>query len=137
MFVSWLRDLSSPTREGTQAHGSERAESITESEVKVKSLSRVRLFVTPWTAACQAPLSMGFYRQESWSGSPFPSQGDLPNPGIEPRSLELEADSLSSEPGNSLCTCLAGIIQKMWFYMESFKAGSVLSFFFFLSLTQC
>ena len=49
--------------------------------------SRVRFFVTPWTAACQAPLSMGFSRQEYWSGLPFPSPGDLPNPGIEPVSL--------------------------------------------------
>ena len=48
------------------------------------SLSRVRLFVTPWTVAYQAPLSMGFSRQEYWSGLPFPSPRDLPNPGIEP-----------------------------------------------------
>ena len=51
----------------------------------VKSLSRVRLFVTPWTVAYQAPPSMGFSRQEYWSGLPFPSLGDLPHPGIEPR----------------------------------------------------
>ena len=57
--------------------------------VKVKSLSRVRLFVTPWTVAHQAPPSMGFSRQEYWSGLPFPSPGDLPNPGIEPRSPTL------------------------------------------------
>ena len=50
---------------------------------KVKSLSCVRLFVTPWTVAYQAPLSMGFSRQENWGGLPFPSPGDLPNPGIE------------------------------------------------------
>ena len=48
--------------------------------------SRVRLFATPWTVPRQAPLSMGFPRQEYWSGLPFPSPGDLPNPGIEPRS---------------------------------------------------
>ena len=47
-------------------------------------LSRVQLFVTPWTAACQAPLSVGFSRQEYWSGQPFPSPGDLPGPGFEP-----------------------------------------------------
>ena len=51
---------------------------------KVKSLSRVRLFETPWTIAHQAPRSMGFSRQEYWSGLLFPSPGDLPNPGIEP-----------------------------------------------------
>ena len=56
----------------------------TESERKVKSLSRVRLFATPWTVAYQAPLSMGFSRQEYWSGLPFPSPGDRPNQGIEP-----------------------------------------------------
>ena len=64
--------------------------------MKVKSLSRVRLFVTPWTVAYQAPLSMGFSRQEYWSGLPFPSPGDLPNPGIEPGFPALEADALSS-----------------------------------------
>ena len=63
-----------------------------------KSLSRVRLLVTPWTAAYQAPLSMGFPRQEHWSGFPFPSPRDLPHPGIKPRSPALQADSLPSEP---------------------------------------
>ena len=53
--------------------------------------------VTSWTVACQAPLSMGFSRQEYWSGLPFPSPGDLPDPGIEPRSLALQADSLPTE----------------------------------------
>ena len=66
-------------------------------KVKVKSLSRVRLFVTPWTVASQAPPAMGFSRQECWSGLPFPSAGDLPNPGIEPGSPTLQADALPSE----------------------------------------
>ena len=57
--------------------------------MKVKSLSRVRLLATPWTAAYQAPPSMGFSRQEYWSGLPFPSPGDLPDPGIEPGSPAL------------------------------------------------
>ena len=71
--------------------------------VKVKSLSHVHLFVTPWTAACQAPLSIGFSRQEYWGGLPFPSPGDLPDPGIKPGSPVLQADSLPSEPpGESL-----------------------------------
>ena len=48
--------------------------------------SHVQLFATPWTIACQAPLSMGFSRQEYWSGLPFPSPGDFPNPGIKPAS---------------------------------------------------
>ena len=50
------------------------------------------------TVAFQAPLSMGFTRQEYWSGLPFPSPGDLPNPGIEPRSPALQTDALPSEP---------------------------------------
>ena len=58
-------------------------------KVKVKLLSRVRLFATPWTVAYQASLSMGFSRQEYWSGLPFPAPGDLPNPGIEPGSPAL------------------------------------------------
>ena len=52
----------------------------------------------PWTVAYQAPPSMGFSRQECWSGLPFPSPGDLPNPGIEPGSPALQADALPSEP---------------------------------------
>ena len=63
----------------------------------MKSLSRVPLFATPWTVARQAPLSVGFSRQEYWSGLPFPSPGDLPNAGIEPGSPVLQADALSSE----------------------------------------
>ena len=50
-----------------------------------------------WTEACQAPLSMGFSRQEYWSGLPFPSPGDLPNPGTEPGSPALQADDLPTE----------------------------------------
>ena len=64
-------------------------------KVKVKSLSR--LFVTPWTVAYQAPPSMGFSRQECWSGLPFPSPGDLPDPGIEPGFPALQVDALPSE----------------------------------------
>ena len=77
-----------------------RKDSLTLEKVKVRvtSLSRVRLFATPWTVVYQAPPSVGFSRQEYWSGLPFPSPGDLPNPGIEPRSSTLLADSLTSEP---------------------------------------
>ena len=67
-------------------------------KVKVKSLSRVRHFATPWTVAYQTSLPMGFSRQEYWSGLPFPSPEALPDPGIEPRSPALQADTLSSEP---------------------------------------
>ena len=71
-------------------------------KVKVKLLSRVRLFATPWTVAYQASPSMGFSRQAYWNGLPFPSPGDLPNPGIEPESPTLQADTLPSEPLLSL-----------------------------------
>ena len=78
-------------------------------KVKVKSLNRVRLLATPWTAAYQAPPSMGFSRQEYWSGVPLPSPrvpewlpfsspGDSPDPGMEPRSPALQADALPSDP---------------------------------------
>ena len=69
-------------------------------KVKVKMLSHVRLLATLWTVAHQAPLSMGFSRQEYLSGLPFPSPGDFPDLGIEPRSPALQADALTSEsPG--------------------------------------
>ena len=67
----------------------------------LRSFSRVQLFVTLWTVAHQAPLYMGFSRQEYWSRLPFPPPGDLPDPGIEPMSLEapsLPVDSLPLEP---------------------------------------
>ena len=64
----------------------------------LKTLTRVWLFVTPWTVAHQAPLSMGSSRQEYWSGLPLPSPGDLPNRGIEPRSPTLQADALTPAP---------------------------------------
>ena len=73
-----------------------------------KLLSSVQLFGTPWTVAYQAPPSMGFSRQEYWSGLPFPSPGDLPNPGIEPKSEikpgspAFQADALTSEPPGKL-----------------------------------
>ena len=62
------------------------------------SHSVIHLFVTSWTVAHQAPLSMGFSRQEYCNELPFPSPGDLPDPGIEPGSPTLQADSLPSEP---------------------------------------
>ena len=65
----------------------------------MKSFSRVRLFATPWTS-----WSMGFSRQEYWSGLPFPSPGDLPHPRIEPGSPELQGDSLPSEPTRYLAS---------------------------------
>ena len=64
----------------------------------MKTPSHVRLFVTPWTVAYKAPPSMGFSRQEYWSGLPLPSPGDLPDPGIELRSPALQKDSVPAEP---------------------------------------
>ena len=58
--------------------------------------SHAQLFATPWTAASHAPLSLGLYRQVYWSASPFPSPGGLPDPGIEPRSPALQADSFTN-----------------------------------------
>ena len=66
--------------------------------MKVKLLSRVRLFVTLWTLTYQVPPSIEFSRKEYWSGLPFPSPGNLPNRGIEPGSPTLWADTLPSEP---------------------------------------
>ena len=62
------------------------------------SFSHVCLFVTLWIIACQAPLSIGLSWQQYWSGLPFPTPGDLPDPGIKPGSPALQADALPSEP---------------------------------------
>ena len=70
--------------------------------VKVKSLSCVLLFATPWTVAHQAPQSMGFSRQEYWSGLPLPSPGDLPDLGTEPGSPALRTDALPSDTGSKM-----------------------------------
>ena len=79
-------------------------------KVRVKSLSCVQLFATPWTVAHQAPPFMGFFRKEYWSGLPYPSPGDLPDPGIEPRSPTLQANALTSAAATaaakSLQSCL-------------------------------
>ena len=64
----------------------------------MKSFTSVQLFETPWTVAHQAPPSVKFFRQEYWSGLPFPSPGGLPDSGIEPGSPALQADGLPSEP---------------------------------------
>ena len=72
-------------------------------------LSCVRLFTTPWTAARLVPLSVGFSRQEYWSGLSCPPPGDLSNPGLEPRSPTLQVDSLSSEPPGKKATLIAAL----------------------------
>ena len=122
-------------------------------KVKVKSLSHVWLFVTPWTIAYQVPPSMGFSRQEYWSGLPFPSPGDLPNPGMEPRSSELFSSVQSSHsvvsnsswpyglqptrllhpwdfPGKNTevgCHCLLCVVQECAFFLLFTAASSHLS----------
>ena len=88
-------------REPSNVEKVKKCKGLHKDEVFTWVLSRfgcVRLFETPWTVAHQAPLSMGLSRQEYWSGLPFCSPGDLPDPGIKPRSPALQADSLTSEP---------------------------------------
>ena len=85
----------------------------------VQSLGRVQLFVTPWTLACQAPLSVGFSRQEYWSGQPFPSPDDLSHLGIESGSPALQADSLPIEPPGkpyyNICAVLScSVVSSSW-----------------------
>ena len=78
-----------------------------------QSLSRVQFYATPWTVAYQALLSMGFSREEYWSGLPFPTAGDLPEPGIEPESLALAGGFLTTEPPeNSVKYFICNSIQK-------------------------
>ena len=88
-----------------------------------KSLSRVWLFVTPWTAACQALLSMGFPKQEYWSELPFPSLGDLPNPGFEPMSPTLAGGFFTTEPpGKSRKAGSSACITLIWgHWLDSWK----------------
>ena len=73
---------------------------------KVKSLSRVQLFAISWTVVYQASLSMGFSRQEYWSGVPFPSPGDPPDPGIEPKSPALPGGFFTTESPGKVNVCL-------------------------------
>ena len=84
-------------------------------KVKVKSLSCVLLFATPWTVAHQVPLSMEYPRQEYWSWLPFPSPGNFPNPGIKPWSLALQADSLPAELSRILAISLLKCRNKLSF----------------------
>ena len=78
--------------------------------VRAQSLSRVQLFVTQWTVACQAPLSLGFSRQEYWSGLPFPPPGDLPYPETEPVSPALAGRFFTTEPPGK-----SPILSQIWF----------------------
>ena len=78
-------------------------------------------FQPRWTVAYQAPPSMGFSKQEYWSGLPFPPPGDLPNSGIEPRSPALEADPLTSEPPGKPQTSKLSLIKKHVIHMGKDK----------------
>ena len=77
-------------------------------KLKLKPLSCVQLFAIPWIVAYQAPQSMGFSRQEYWSGLPFPSPGDLPNPGVEPGLLHFRQTlyCLSHQGRPYICTAI-------------------------------
>ena len=80
------------------------------------------ILTTPWVVACQSPLSIGFSRQEYWSELPFPSPGDLPNPGIEPGSVALQVDSLLTE-----LWCLqaeGSACPKAWRHSESLQQAA-------------
>ena len=102
--------------------------------------------MTPWTGAYEAPPSMGFSRQEYWSGLPLPSPGDLPDPGIKPGSPALEADTLTSEPPGkplicvhewtltSLKTRASKVKSETQFFTSYVKNISLNHFFFFSSL---
>ena len=88
-FVSWIMSLVIAVRSLSLIQNFSWDSNNLLVKVKVKSLTRVQLFVTLWTVAYQTTPSMGFSRQEYWSGLPFPSPGDLPDPGIEPRSTHI------------------------------------------------
>ena len=89
---------------------------------EVKSLSCVRLFVTQWSVA---PQSVGFSRQEYWSRLPFPSPGDLPNPGIELGSPALQTDALPSEPpGKPQAPNIKGVLRIVW-WLHGMRQGFV------------
>ena len=90
-----------------------------------RPVGRVRLFATPWAVARQAPLSMEFSRQEYWSGSPFPSPGDLSTPGIQPGSLALQADSLPSERPGELTPPQEALRSSVWLSPPVLAVGPV------------
>ena len=81
--------------------------------VRAQMLSHVQLFVTPWTVACQAPLSMGFPRQGYWSGLPFPPPRDLPDPGIGPTYPVLPALQAESSEDTRVSWCEQSIAAKL------------------------
>ena len=106
-----LRDPMDCSLPGSSVHGIFQARVLEWGAIafSLSHFSCVQLFVTPWTVALQAPLPMGFSRQEYWSGLPFPSPGDLPDPGIEPVSPALAGEFFTTElPGKLSEACKAG-----------------------------
>ena len=105
---------------------------------QVKLLSRVQLFATPWTVAHQAPLFMGFSRHEYWSGLPFPSPGDLADPGFGAGSPTLQLDSLPSEPPGNPHVAFGDFL---FFHPELFSGDSSIllhvSVVHFLIIFEC
>ena len=95
------------------------AEALTPAD-SLQLLSHDQLFVTPWTVARQAPLSMGFSRQEYWSGLPFPSPGDLPDPGIKPASPALAFRDKAATQGLTQASCIAGRFFTIWATREAY-----------------
>ena len=94
-------------------------------------------FATPWTVTCQDPLSMGLPRQKYWSELPFPSPGDLPDPGIEPASLALESIFFTTEPpGNNLSIafllCYQFLLHVFYGSVSCYFISFSFFFFFFL-----
>ena len=96
------------------------------------SPSCVQLFATPWTVAYQVPPSMGFSRQECWSGLPFPSPGDLPDPGIEPASPALEGGFFTTEPLGKPNSIVSGTL-----FINKLKASVYKDIFLFIKLFIC
>ena len=101
----------------------------------LRGFSCIRLFVTPWTAAHQAPLSMGFSRQEYWRGLPCPPPGDLPNPGIElesPVSPALAGEFFTAEPLGNPKVCTHPLVAKLSLYWGLLPCSMFFFFFCFL-----
>ena len=98
----------------------------------LKSLSHVWLFAMPWTVAHQDSPSMGFSRQEYWSGLPVPSPGDLPDPGIETRSPTLQADALTSEPPRKPVYPFIHVFFIFFQESDALRDGNMLKLFFLI-----
>ena len=97
--------------------------------VAVQSLSRVS-FATPWDVACQAPLSMGFPRQEYWSGLPFPPPGDLLDPGIQPASPSLAGRFFTTKPSGKSCRKHETKPKKIHFSFDSLSTMQFIVIYF-------